>query len=93
MLFGGDMYAILVYDINVDRLDRVRIFLKQYLNWVQNSVFEGELTKVELKIIENRIKQIINENEDSVRIYVLRSDKYLDRINIGVEKANLSEII
>jgi CRISPR-associated protein Cas2 len=87
------MYAILVYDINVDRLDRVRIFLKQYLNWVQNSVFEGELTKVELKIIENRIKQIINENEDSVRIYVLRSDKYLDRINIGVEKANLSEII
>ena len=39
------MYVILVYDINVDRVDKVRKFLRQSLIWVQNSVFEGELTR------------------------------------------------
>jgi CRISPR-associated protein Cas2 len=87
------MYVIIVYDVNVERIDKVRIFLKQYLNWVQNSVFEGELTKVELKIIERGIKDLINEDEDSVRIYSLRSDKYLRTVELGTSKVEISEII
>ncbi len=87
------MYVIVVYDVNVDRVNKVRIFLKQYLNWVQNSVFEGELTKSELSVIEHTVKEIINQSEDSVRIYVLRSDKYLKMIEVGTSKVDVSEII
>ncbi len=42
------MYVIIVYDAGVKHLNKVRIFLKQYLDWVQNSVFEGELTNFHL---------------------------------------------
>ncbi|MEA2054549.1 MAG: CRISPR-associated endonuclease Cas2 [Candidatus Thermoplasmatota archaeon] len=87
------MYVIVVYDVNVERIDKVRIFLKQYLNWVQNSVFEGELTKVELKIIEKGVKDLIDQEQDSVRVYVLRNDKYLKTIELGTSKVKLSEII
>jgi CRISPR-associated protein Cas2 len=45
------MYVIVVYDVGIERLNKVRIFLKQYLNWVQNSVLEGELTKAEIDTI------------------------------------------
>lgn len=37
------MYVIIVYDIEEDRVDRVNKILKRFLNWRQNSVFEGEL--------------------------------------------------
>ncbi|MEM0466087.1 MAG: CRISPR-associated endonuclease Cas2 [Candidatus Thermoplasmatota archaeon] len=87
------MYVIVVYDVNVDRVNKVRIFLKQYLNWVQNSVFEGELTKSELSIVEHAVQELINQSEDSVRIYVLRSDKYLEMIEVGTSKVDVSEII
>lgn len=87
------MYVIVVYDANVDRVDKIRMFLKQYLNWVQNSVFEGELTKVELKIIKEKIREFIDQKQDSVRIYALRSDKYLKMIELGTSKVELSAII
>lgn len=87
------MYVIVVYDVGVERVNRVRIFLKQYLNWVQNSVIEGELTKSEYKLIERGLKNLIKKDVDSVRIYILRSDKYLDIVELGTGKADISEII
>jgi CRISPR-associated protein Cas2 len=87
------MYVIVVYDVGVERVNRVRIFLKQYLNWVQNSVIEGELTKSEYKLIEKGLKNLIKKDVDSVRIYILRSDKYLDIVELGTGKADISEII
>ena len=53
------MYLIIVYDIKVDRVNKVKSFLRQYLYWIQNSVFEGEVTKSEFKIIKNGLKEII----------------------------------
>ena len=46
------MYVIIVYDINVDRVNKVKSFLRQYLFWIQNSVFEGELLNREVLGIE-----------------------------------------
>ena len=60
------MYLIVVYDIAVERIDRVRQFLKQYLNWVQNSAFEGELTEGEYEKIKIGLKRLIEEKEDSI---------------------------
>ncbi len=87
------VYVVVVYDINVERVDKVRIFLKQYLNWMQNSVLEGELTSGKLKEVELGLKKIMNESEDSVIIYTVRDEKLLKRKFIGEPKAEPSTIM
>ena len=84
---------IIVYDAGVKRLNKVRIFLKQYLNWVQNSVFEGELTKAEYMRIRLRLKDLIDEDEDCIFIYSVRDRKYLGFDELGTRKAEIDTII
>ena len=73
------MYVIVVYDIAVERIDAVRKFLKQYMMWKQNSVFEGELTRAEFEIVKRGVKELIDEDADYVIFYILRDEKYLKR--------------
>ena len=87
------MYVILVYDVNVERVNKVCQFLRRFLNWVQNSVFEGELTESEFLKVLNGLKEIIDENEDSVIFYILKSDRYLKKVSVGSEKADVSNVI
>lgn len=87
------MYVVIVYDVSVERVNKVRIFLKQYLDWIQNSVFEGELTKAKLKEIELGLKQIIDEEEDSVIIYIMREEKLLKKKYIGEPKVEVTRIL
>ncbi len=87
------MYVVIVYDVSVERVNKVRIFLKQYLDWIQNSVFEGELTKAKLKEIELGLKQIIKEEEDSVIIYITREEKLLKKKYIGEPKVEVTRIL
>ena len=37
------MFVILVYDIKEQRVTKVLKKCREYLSWVQNSVFEGEI--------------------------------------------------
>jgi CRISPR-associated protein Cas2 len=87
------MYIIIVYDIKVERVNKVKGFLRTQLNWIQNSVFEGDVTPSELVEIKNGLKEIINKKEDSVIIYALRTEKALKREVMGVEKAPIDGII
>jgi CRISPR-associated protein Cas2 len=80
------MYVILVYDIAVERINGVRQYLKQYLNWVQNSAFEGELKEGEIEKIKIGLKKLIKENEDSVIIYKTQDKKMDRKRNIGHRK-------
>jgi CRISPR-associated protein Cas2 len=80
------MYVIIVYDVNVQRVNKVCQFLRMFLHWVQNSVFEGELTESELMRVEMGLKEIINENEDSITIYIFPNEKVLERKFIGIRK-------
>jgi CRISPR-associated protein Cas2 len=80
------MYVILVYDINVDRVDRVRKFLRQSLIWVQNSVFEGQLTEAQFERVRVGLKEMIDEAEDAIVIYQLSSQKWVNRSTLGLEK-------
>ena len=84
---------IIVYDAGVKRLNKVRIFLKQYLNWVQNSVFEGELTKAEYLRVRLRLMDLIDEDEDCIFIYSVRDRKYLGFEELGTRKAEIDTII
>ena len=85
------MYIIIIYDVNVKRVNKVHKFLKTYLNWIQNSVFEGEISKAQYNIITTQLKEIIEEDEDSIIIYEI-PEKYLNRNIIGLEK-NPMELI
>ncbi|HIE34213.1 MAG TPA: CRISPR-associated endonuclease Cas2 [Candidatus Altiarchaeales archaeon] len=87
------MYVILVYDISVERVSKVCQFLRMYLNWIQNSVFEGEISRAQLKEIEIRLKDLIDPKEDSVIIYKMRTDHAFKRKVLGVEKSEHSRII
>jgi CRISPR-associated endoribonuclease Cas2 len=69
------MYVIIVYDIKVERVNKVKGYLRTQLNWIQNSVFEGEVTPSELVGIKKNLKEIMNKNEDSIIIYTLRTEK------------------
>ena len=51
------MYVIIVYDVNVERVNKVKSFLRQYLYWIQNSVFEGELTRSEFRKVSDGLME------------------------------------
>ena len=87
------MYVIIVYDINVDRVNKVKSFLRQYLFWIQNSVFEGEVSESEFEEIYGGLMNIIDKKSDSVIIYKLRMAELLNREVLGIEKSPIEEIL
>ena len=80
------MYVILVYDVGERRVQRALKVCRRYLNWVQNSVFEGELTEAKLKELKLALKRVIHPDEDSVLIYRAREQSYFTREVMGQEK-------
>lgn len=84
---------LIVYDIGVERVNGVRQFLRQYLTWIQNSAFEGELSEGQLERVKAGIKRLIKEDEDSVIIFTASSKKWLQKEIIGIEKAEVSAIL
>jgi CRISPR-associated protein Cas2 len=87
------MYLIIVYDTDVARVNKVNKFLKLYLHWRQNSVFEGEVTISQFKEIEAGLKEIANEAEDSIMIYKLPDKKNFELQVIGIEKNPIQLIL
>ncbi|MEM0303107.1 MAG: CRISPR-associated endonuclease Cas2 [Archaeoglobaceae archaeon] len=87
------MYLIIAYDVNVERVNRVKKFLRKYLHWVQNSVFEGEATQATLEEIKMGLKDIIDENEDMVVIYRFRSAEVFKKEVLGIQKGYCEEVI
>ncbi|NJE42478.1 CRISPR-associated endonuclease Cas2 [Thermococcus sp. GR6] len=85
------MYVVIVYDVAVERVNKVKKFLRRHLHWVQNSVFEGEVTLAEFERIKAGLLDLIDEDEDSVVIYKLRSMP--KREVLGMEKNPLDDII
>ncbi len=87
------MFIIVVYDIGEDRVNNVNKFLKRYIYWRQNSVFEGEILDSQFEIIKSGIKKIINKDLDSVYFYKLPSKKYLQIEVLGLEKNREENIL
>lgn len=80
------MFVILVYDVNVKRVAKILKICRQYLTWVQNSVFEGELSEAKFKILWNRLAEAIDKEEDSILAYTFRTTKYSQQFRMGVRK-------
>ncbi len=86
-------YVIIVYDVKNERVNKVHSFLKGYLYWVQNSVFEGNITDADLEALKTRLKEIIDEDADSIFIYSLATEKNLKKIVLGIEKKEVSLVL
>ena len=83
----------MAYDVNVKRVSKILKVGRKYLNWIQNSLFEGELSKAQFECLKADLKNTINPQEDSVVFYVFRSTKYMDKQSLGIEKSDTSSFI
>ena len=87
------MYVIVVYDVNVKRVNKMLKLCRRYLNWIQNSVFEGEITEVKLKQLKSEARQLMEEKEDSLIIFKSREQRWLNKEIIGKERSKLDTFI
>ncbi len=71
------MFVLITYDVNITSPNgarRLRKVSKACLNYgkrVQNSVFECVLTEAQFVILKSQLKDLIDEEQDSVRFYLL----------------------
>ncbi len=86
------MFIILVYDVNEKKVSKFHKICKKYLTWVQNSVFEGEITEANLRILIDELKTIMDEDYDSIIVYKFRTKKYYARETIGIPKPSHEDI-
>lgn len=85
------MYYLVIYDIaSAKRLPKILKICRKYLNWVQNSSFEGELTKTQYLSLQAELKTKINKKEDSVIFYQVRTPEVVNKIILGKEKNEIS---
>lgn len=84
------MFCIAVYDINEKRVSKVLKLFRQYLHWVQNSVFEGHLSPKQIDDLIDKALEIIDPEEDSIIIYIMETDKYVEKLNFGIDKSRLT---
>ena len=84
---------ILVYDIETKRVGKMLKLCRRYLNWIQNSVFEGDITEVKLKELIFEAKGIMKIETDSLIIFSSRQEKWLDKQVIGKEKNEIDNML
>ena len=87
------MYVILVYDIGEKGVAKMLKLCRKYLNWIQNSVFEGEITEVKLKELKIKAKEIMLSETDSLIIFTSRNEKWLEKEIIGNERASIDNFL
>ncbi|KGN88693.1 CRISPR-associated protein Cas2 [Porphyromonas crevioricanis] len=82
------MYIILVYDIGEKRVGKMLKLCRKYLNWIQNSVFEGEISEVKLLELKGLAQKLMDKREDSLIIFASRQERWLEKEIIGKERCS-----
>lgn len=86
------MYVIIVYDTEAKNCAALHNYLKKYLNWNQNSVFEGSITQAQYV----KVKDILEEkraNKSHIVLYSMENEKLLTREELGEGDGNTSNIL
>ena len=87
------MYVIAVYDIGEKRVGKMLKLFRKYLNWIQNSVFEGEITQAKFEELKMRARGIMDEEVDSLIIFISRQKKWLDKEVVGKERSTIDNFL
>ena len=87
---GGNMYVILVYDINLENKEGQKVLrnvfktCKKYLVHIQNSVFEGELLESQAIKLKAELDRYIRDDKDSVILFKSRNQRWLEKEFLGM---------
>ena len=87
---GGNMYVILVYDINLENKEGQRVLrnvfktCKKYLVHIQNSVFEGELLESQAIKLKAELDRYIRDDKDGVILFKSRNQRWLEKEFLGM---------
>ncbi len=81
------MFVILVYDVNVKRIPQVHRICRRYLYWVQNSVFEGEISQEKLDKLLEELRKVMDREEDSLMIFKFRYKNMVRKVILGKDKS------
>lgn len=84
---------ILVYDFGEKRVNKMLKLCRRYLNWIQNSVFEGEISEVRLKELLMSCDKFMNKDEDSVIVFSGPSQVSLEKRIIGKERSSIDNFL
>lgn len=87
------MYCILVYDMGEKRVGKMLKLCRRYLNWIQNSVFEGEITELKLQELKMEAHKIMDMQYDSLIIFSSRNSRWLEKEVVGVERNSLGNFL
>jgi CRISPR-associated protein Cas2 len=87
------MYVIAMYDVGQKRVGKMLKLCRRYLNWIQNSVFEGEISEVKLMELKHSALKIMDEETDSLIIFKTRQEKWLDKEIVGLERQGLDNFL
>jgi CRISPR-associated protein Cas2 len=88
------MYVILVYDFGEKRVGKMLKLCRKYLNWIQNSVFEGEISEVKLKELTIKAKTIMNERRKTASSYFSNhTGYYMNKQVVGKERMKLDNFL
>jgi CRISPR-associated protein Cas2 len=90
---GGSVFVLMIYDVGEKRVNKVLKVGRKYLNWVQNSVLEGELSPAVFEKLKLEVQKKIKEDYDSVIFYLWRTERYTSREIMGKEKSAIDIII
>ena len=93
-----NIYVILVYDISIEDNGQRRwryVFkeCKKYLNHIQNSVFEGELSKSQLFKLKKFMKENIRKDIDSVVFFEGRNKSWISMTVYGCDNNEYDNFI
>ena len=83
------MYVILVYDFGEKRVGKMLKLCRKYLNWIQNSVFEGDISEARLKELLMQSDKFMDKNEDSIIIFSGLSQTSMEKRIIGKERSSI----
>ena len=71
------------------RVGKMLKLCRRYVNWIQNSVFEGEITEVKLKELKLKAKEIMDLDYDSLIIFNTGNKRWLNKEVVGKERSSL----
>ena len=87
------MYVILVYDVKQQRVGKLLKLCRRYLHWIQNSVFEGEISEVKLQELLLKAASFLDQKEDSILILRSRTEQWLEKQVWGHERSPLGSFL
>ena len=87
------MYVILVYDCGEKRVGKMLKLCRKYLHWIQNSVFEGEISEVKLKELLMSAESFIKKEEDSIILFKGQNENWMEKQIVGKERSNIDMFI